>query len=856
MGKTLEELFKTKVLENGKTAQQNYDIRNSKEAPINSSNPLLDLSFKGANAIRKSASVKKEETRFEEETTGLRIINKLSGPVIYGVDTFRLNNQKTDMVEIMKGATGGTNGSNGIIGNATNKIKQIGENIASKIGIEFPQNLIPTKIALNQSFKDGKENDTMVTLSAIKNGRENNAVGKTIGKILATSIKGPVKEIPNKLLGAGIDFFKGEVKKALYGSPKQAAQNLAKKGKEEIQYNSTDKYSETIAPNDEDYFKRNDLSSILVAKETKELGGGSDVQNKVNQLVPKSKGIGDSILPLNLINNPAAKVSDIIADNKGKLDSVLSGARKLGQKGIAGGLSVGDVIPGSKEKITQTSTVDATADDPLLRNDLSSKLEGLLAKGGIGSGTISRDDVSMNQYSSTFNAKTGPRVSLKTRLGIESADRADFLNEKMPYNLGPTDTKLKLPDGSYLDDYDFITLKFKSLATGKAVNFRATISGVSETVSPSWDAAKFIGTPFNHYTYSGIERSLTFNFRVYSTTPLQHIAAWQRINFLTSLAYPQGYAGQIGARAPFLQLTLGNLYKDRECFIESLSYSIDDNSPWYVGMTEASSISDGTIFTIDKEETNIDSYKLPMIVDVAITVKLLESKYNTADGYLYGFDKLPRAMRDGKIYSIEGDVSTANAEIASDSNNKGAQSSGADGTNASNLTAGMGDNSKLTKADIQAASTINSNANTTQNKAEGTKSETAAVQGKPNSDPRGTFVAEYKGYNIYEVMVGDKRTLTTYKGDTVFHKGNTTTNSREAKLTAEKDVIDGKKKSTSSDKTVGADPSKSTSNASKSTGTPAGFSYGGGFQAPQGPVQKLLFTPTTYKPFDYTKFGG
>jgi len=667
MGKTLEELFKTKVLDNGKTAQQNYDIRNSKEPAITPYNPLLDLPFKGANAIRKTASIKKGETRLEEETTGLRVINKLSSPVIYGVDLFRMNNQKTDMVEIMKGATGGQAGNNGIIGNATNKIKQVGENIASKLGIEFPQNLIPTKIALNQSFKDGKENDTMITLSAIKNGREGNLIGKTIGKILASSLKGPVADIPNKLVGAGIDFFKGEVKKSLYGSPKVAAQNLAKKGKEEVQYNSTDKYSETIAPRDEDYFKRNDLSSILVAKETKEAGGGSEVQNKVNQLVPKSKGIGDGILPLNLINNPAAKITDFISDNKSKLDSKLAGARKLGQQSIAGGLNIGDIIPGTKEKITQTSTVDPNADTPALRNDLSSKLEALLANGGINGNSISRDDVSINQYSKKKDSQIDPKVSMKTKLGIDSSIKSDYLNEKLPYDLGLTDTKLKLADGSYLDDYDFITLKFKSLATGKAVNFRATISGVSETISPSWDPAKFIGTPFSHYTYTGIERSLTFNFRVYSTTPIQHIAAWQRINFLTSLAYPQGYAGGIGARAPFLQFTLGNLYKDRECFIESLSYTMDDNSPWYVGMTEASGIADDAKFSINKEETSMDNYKLPMIVDVAITIKLLEAKYNTSEGYLYGFDKLPRALRGGKQYSAE--ESSKNTQIAGDINN-------------------------------------------------------------------------------------------------------------------------------------------------------------------------------------------
>ena len=684
MGKTIEELFKTKVLSNGKTAEKTYDIRNSKETPINSYNPLLDLPFKGASAIRKTLSNRKGETRLEEETTGLRVISKLSAPVIYGVDTFRLNNQKTDMVEIMKNATNPTGGSNGIIGNATNKIKLIGQNIASKIGLEFPENLIPTKITLNQSFKEGKESDTMITLSAIKNGKEGNLIGKAIGKVLASSVKGPVKDIPNKLLGAGIDLLKDEVKKALYGSPKEAAQNLAKKSKEEVQYNSSGRYSETVAPNEEDTLKRNDLSSILIAKEKQVDASVNKLMNSSLKLKYEPKAPPSPLPNLGgIINldtsrfNIGGKISTISDSVAGKL----SGARKLGQQTIASGLlTVGDIIPGSTEKITKTSTVDASADDVSLRNDLSSKLEALLANGSINGNQISRDDVSMNQYSTKRNNETSPKVSMRTKLGIDSAIKSDYLNEKLPYELGQNETRLKLQDGTYLDDYDFIPLKFKSIATGKTVSFRAIISGVSETVSPSWDSAKFIGTPFNHYTYSGIERSLTFNFKVYSTTPIQHIAAWQRINFLTSLAYPQGYAGGIGARAPFIQFTLGNLYKNRECFIESLSYTIDDNSPWHVGMTEASGIADDAKFSINKEETSIDNYKLPKFVDVSITVKLLEAKYNTSEGYLYGFDKLPRSLRGNKPYSTE--ESSKNSQIAGDINNSSVLSFGNESTTA------------------------------------------------------------------------------------------------------------------------------------------------------------------------------
>jgi hypothetical protein len=207
----------------------------------------------------------------------------------------------------------------------------------------------------------------------------------------------------------------------------------------------------------------------------------------------------------------------------------------------------------------------------------------------------------------------------------------DFLNEKTTYTSnGP----LKLSDGTLLDDTDFITLKFKSVATGETANFRATVTGISETVSPSWDTAKFIGSPFNHYTYSSIERSVSFNFKMYSTTPTQHIACWQRLNFLTGLAYPQGYSGPY-ALPPFVYLTLGSLYKNKPTYIESLSYTMDDNAGWEIG-----SIDTPDKVTVNGKQVSIKDYKLPIVIDVSITLKLLESKSTTDSKQFYGFSRL------------------------------------------------------------------------------------------------------------------------------------------------------------------------------------------------------------------------
>jgi hypothetical protein len=773
MGKTIEELFKTKVLADGKTAEQKYDIRNSKDLPISANTTvLLQPSFRVATALRRKISTTKGETRLEEETSGLRIINTLSAPLVYGTDIFKFQKKSTRLVEIMKDSVNSNNPQDaGIVGNFLKKAEDFGLKIAGKLGIAFPESTIPTKISLNSDFKSGKEPDTMITLAKIKNDSR----GNLIGQVLKNSARGTPKQIGNQLLGAGINLLKGEIKKKLFGAPKQGAQNLAGKSEQEVQYDSSGKYSDTVNPIDEDYFKRNDLSSVLVAQETKAAGGGSSVNKKINELVPKSKGLNipggdlfssvsdkfktatadgriklasaqkegqqaisdgktqigdtkkdaaagakdakitysstidakstdiklrndlssklDSInvsneaekskgavvtkpgvpeAPADLsvagkklpVKNPFASISEKIDSTKKEATAKLEQGRKEGQQRLAGkddkAIAAG-VESKNDGKTKYSDTVDETQDDVALRNDLSSKLQAL--SGAIStlntSGTsATREAVGITTYSSLKDSQT-PKVTLKTKYGIDSNEKSDFVNENTQYK----GSELKIGD-STLDDYDFITLKFTSINKGESVNFRATLSGITETTTPSWDSAKFIGSPFPYWTYTGIERSVSFNFKVYSTTPLQHIAAWQRLNFLTSLAYPQAYNKGIAVIAPFLKITIGNLYKNQPCFISQLSYTVDDNGTWEVGPTAGMGMADNETFTINGESTTLDNYKLPKVIDVSVTLNLVESKSSTQHGYLYGFDKFP------KVPKTSSQTTGKSAEVASDANTK------------------------------------------------------------------------------------------------------------------------------------------------------------------------------------------
>jgi hypothetical protein len=199
------------------------------------------------------------------------------------------------------------------------------------------------------------------------------------------------------------------------------------------------------------------------------------------------------------------------------------------------------------------------------------------------------------------------------------------------------DTKT-MGDGRTLDEYDFVPLKFTSIHKNKTVQFRSTITGLTETLSPSWDSGKFVGSPFSYYTYNGIERSVSFNFKVYSLNANEHKIAWDKINFLNSLVYPQGYYDSSAVVAPLIKFTLGDMYAKRFSFIESISHTFDDNTPWNVTDKEApiGLAAAGTI-TGNSGDIKMTGYRLPMMADVAITIKFLENRNNSEGGKFYTF---------------------------------------------------------------------------------------------------------------------------------------------------------------------------------------------------------------------------
>jgi hypothetical protein len=214
--------------------------------------------------------------------------------------------------------------------------------------------------------------------------------------------------------------------------------------------------------------------------------------------------------------------------------------------------------------------------------------------------------------------------------------RADLFNNVKPYSVTDEISKGKKAEDRY-DELDYVPLKFVSVATATAVNFRGTITGLSEQFSPSWDSSRFIGSPFNFYTYQSIERTVQFTFKVFSLNGREHKTNWERLGYLSSLCYPQEYMNTTGAiTAPFLKFTLGDMYRNKECFIENMSYNIDDNYPWEVGLNDKT----------------LQNYRLPMIVEVTMTLKFIEAKSNTHSFVTGSNGKLDATSLGTKMYGF------------------------------------------------------------------------------------------------------------------------------------------------------------------------------------------------------------
>ena len=551
---------------------------------------ILEL-FRGAGLDKQ---VKPDRlTGVEQELTGVRVKSavELNNPLIYGNEATRIALRSTPSMDKMRT----DEGDGGLIGGTIKKLRTV---VNSTIGV--PQTLIPS--SYTKSAGGGAPGE-LKGLSKLANDAATKASDKFgRGGTLNDPTLGVQSGYEERLIkikrGAQGSFIGGLLSG---GTPKTIAQQAAGKLLKEAK----DTLRDTLF---NDSSLKNNLKSRFGKKEP--------YKEKETKLSP---GIFENV--------KGATYSEKALENSLNIDEKSSTYIKYETpESQLAALRVGKgyiQVTGTDAQGKQVTKEPAEGVDP------KTKPEEIKFK---------QD----KKYTSTFDAKD--LISAEDGKGFASG--SDIINASGIYD-GGTGTETDLSQFE-LDKKDFIPLYFRNIVTGETVHFRGTITGLSETVSPSWGSGKFSGNPFSYHTYESIERTVAFNFTIYPMNSFELANNWSKIEFLTSLTYPLGYqSGQIGSvRAPIIYFTMGDLYKDKVCFIDSLQYTIPDNSNWQLdGKTKAEGEreTDGNYLDrvgSSKSDTS-KGYKLPHLVEVATTLKFIEQRNNTEDRTkLYSFKSL------------------------------------------------------------------------------------------------------------------------------------------------------------------------------------------------------------------------
>jgi len=163
-------------------------------------------------------------------------------------------------------------------------------------------------------------------------------------------------------------------------------------------------------------------------------------------------------------------------------------------------------------------------------------------------------------------------------------------------------------------------VKIKDLRNNNLIYFRGYVTGITENVNPSFTPTNYIGRSEPVYIYERGERDISFNLRVYPQNATEQKIMYDKIEKLTSLAYPnylpeQNNNSLIRMQPPFTELYMAHIGTRKQGqfgFMKSISYTVPGEGDW-------------------------DALKgLPRLFDIAISYQILSKKPPQMGESFYG----------------------------------------------------------------------------------------------------------------------------------------------------------------------------------------------------------------------------
>ena len=116
--------------------------------------------------------------------------------------------------------------------------------------------------------------------------------------------------------------------------------------------------------------------------------------------------------------------------------------------------------------------------------------------------------------------------------------------------------------------------------------FRAVITTFSENFNPGWNDVKMIGRADSNYTYTGVTRDLTIGFDIYATDRDELKPIYRKLNALAGYTAPTYDPESIAMQAPWMRITIGDLFVQTPVVMTSLGFTYDTAASWEINIEQ------------------------------------------------------------------------------------------------------------------------------------------------------------------------------------------------------------------------------------------------------------------------------
>lgn len=188
-------------------------------------------------------------------------------------------------------------------------------------------------------------------------------------------------------------------------------------------------------------------------------------------------------------------------------------------------------------------------------------------------------DIKQTKYNSIINPvvnldvdNKGRAVDLGLQQTIATRQNEKIFNYKW-WNLKNTQDNIK-------NLYFIIT----DIIAGTFVVFDATISSLTDTVTPTFHDTKYIGNPLKGKAITEYSRTIPIKFTLQADCKTELIQNINKLNFLYNLSVPMRNISDAGNGliTRIVSFSFGDMYNQLKCVITNFSTSIDIDSLWEV----------------------------------------------------------------------------------------------------------------------------------------------------------------------------------------------------------------------------------------------------------------------------------